>query len=120
MKIKYVRIDDQSIVFEENKELFILDVEGNKKKTSEYFIHSQFWNGPSPFFPVNIQADSFADVCKKDRNILNMLIEENISHIRNMAMIALNYIDLIEGTKEASDQSVENIFSIIKQIKEQE
>jgi hypothetical protein len=120
MKIKYVRIDDQSIVFEEDGKLFILYNDGVKSERSEYYFHSQFWNGPSPFFSVNIEADSFADVCKKDRNILNMLIEENISHIRNMAMIALNYTDLIEGAKEASDESVENIFFIIKQIKEQE
>ena len=117
MKIKYVRIDDQSIVFEENEELFILDVEENKKKTSEYFIHSQFWNGPSPYIPVDIEADSFVDLLKKDRNVLNLLIEDNISHIRSMANIAINYTNLMHGAKECSLGVIEDIFSIINLVK---
>jgi hypothetical protein len=121
MKIKYVRIDDQSIVFEENEELFILDVEGNKKKTSEYFIYSPHWNGPSPFFPVNIEADSFADVCRKDSGILHLFKLHNIQVISDMIDISIELKkDNVENCKLACFEQIEELFSIIKQIKEQQ
>lgn len=117
MKIKYIRIDDQSVVFEENKKLFILDIEGNKTETSEHFIHSQFWNGPSPFVQVDIQADSFIDACKKDGNVLNMFFEYNLLIIKDMVDIGFNHTNLIDRAEESCVEIIEEIFSVIKIIK---
>lgn len=117
MKIKYIKIDDQSVVFEENDKLFILDSDGYKTETSEYFIHSQFWNGPSPFIQVDIQADSFIDVCKKDHSILNMFFEHNVSIIRDMINIGLSNNNLTNKCKDSALETVEYIFSVINLIK---
>lgn len=57
LNIKYFSPSDFKVIYIEDGEWILMDNEGNKSPTSKYYPNSQHWNGDSPFFPVDYEAE---------------------------------------------------------------
>jgi len=113
MKVKYFRPDKNSIVYEQEEKLYEVS-EGEVKETNEYFIHSQFWNGPSPYCPVEEEASSFEELIKKNKNAFEIYVKFNFNTIFDMATFCRNGTLNFEDCKNCSLGVIEEIFEMLK------
>jgi len=49
----YYNPQDDTIIFIENNQYWLINREGNTTPSSDYYPNSQHWNGESPFVKVN-------------------------------------------------------------------
>jgi hypothetical protein len=116
MKIKYFRPDTNAIVYLEDDKLFELCEDNTIREINEYFIHSPMWNGPSPYYHINDEADSWKHLIKKNKNVFDIYVAHSMNIIVSMINIYKNYQDdeVFEDCEGAAISVVVDIFRMLR------
>ena len=76
VNVRYFSPSDMRIIYVKDGNWMLVDVDGQEKPNSEYYPHSQHWNGHCAFFPVDF--DPTLDTLYDSDEIIHWLLFNSV------------------------------------------